>query len=260
MMKQQRYDQILSHLNQKGYLTVDDAVELLQTSRSTVSRDFNDLAKNELVIRTHGGIGLPKRSDFRNLPYALRQIKNMDEKEAIARAAVALLHERDTLFLDGGTTTLQVASFLPARGLTVVTNSLHHASQIIENQKPDAPVEVFIAGGLVYAPWHVNIGPQTRYCLEQYHATWAFFSAKGIDKDGVYNHNELIVESERTMISNADKVVLLADHTKFSERSVFFLCELKEIDILITDEHPKSKALLKDIAKLGVEVITVKDE
>lgn len=257
MLKEQKYKLILELLESQEHLTVDDVVELIQASRSTVCRYFSDLSHKGLVIRSHGGISLLKRSDLRSLPYELRHSQNNQEKKMLAREAVTLLRERDTVFLDGGTTTHHIASNMPSISLTVVTNALPHASTLIENQSREVPIEVFITGGYVFAPWHVNIGPQTQYCLSQYHANWAFISAKGIDETGIYNHNEMIVESERTMIANADKVVLLADHTKFGERSIFFVSAFENIDYLITIECPENKKLLNNIKEQGVEIIKV---
>lgn len=257
MVKEQRYNTILSELETREHLSVDEAIELLGVSRSTVCRYFNDLAERQVAVRSHGGISVVKNNNYRQLPYELRHSQNLHEKQLLAKEAVKLINDRDTIFLDGGTTTLQMASMLPAISTTVVTNSLHHASTIIEKQMSTVPIEVFIAGGYVYAPWHVNIGPQTQYCLQQYHANVAFMSAKGMDASGTYNHNEMIVESERTMIANADKVVFVADGSKIGEKSAFFLCDFKQIDILITSENQRNEKILEEIREQGVKVITV---
>ncbi len=258
MLQEERYEKILSLLTDKKHLTVDETQHSLRISSSTVRRDFRTLVERNLVKRSRGGISLLTvgREDG-NLPFELRKVTHVKEKEKLAKTAVSLLRPHDTLFLDGGTTTLQMARFLPNCPLTVVTNSLPHVSVIIENHPGNSQLEIYTAGGIVYVPWNVNLGPQARYCISQYHAQYAFLSGRGIDGSGTYNHNELVVETERTMMANADKVVFIMDHSKIGTRAMNFLCGLDEIDILITSSLCKDHALLKKFEDAGIELIVV---
>ena len=258
MLQEERYEIILALLTEKKHLTVEQTQEALQISPSTVRRDFRTLVERNLVKRSRGGISLLTigREDG-NLPFELRKVTHIKEKEKLVKAAAALLHQHDTFFIDGGTTTLQMARYLPNFPLTVVTNSLPLVSVLIENHPGNSQLEIYTAGGMVYVPWNVNLGPQARYCISQYHAQYAFISGRGIDESGTYNHNELVVETERTMIENADKVVFIMDHSKIGTRAMSFLCGLNEIDILITSSLCTNKSLLKKIQEAGVELIVV---
>lgn len=258
MLQEERYEKILSLLTDKKHLTVEQTQKSLRISSSTVRRDFRTLVERNLVKRSRGGISLTSigREDG-NLPFELRKVTYVKEKEQLARAAASLLRPRDTLFIDGGTTTLQMARCLPNYPLTVVTNSLPHVSVMIENHPGNPQLEIYTAGGIVYVPWHVNLGPQARYCISQYHAQYAFLSCRGIDESGTYNHNELVVETERTMMANADKVVFIMDHSKVGTRAMSFLCGLDEIDILITSSLVQDKTLLKKFEDAKIELIVV---
>lgn len=258
MLQEERYETILSLLKEKKHLTVDEVRESLNISFSTVRRDFRALVDRNVVRRSRGGISLATLSkDDGNVPFELRRVSNVKEKEALAKAAVALLKPHDSCFIDGGTTTLQMAKFLPSFPLTVVTNSLPHVSLMIQNQTPNSQTEIYTAGGYVYVPWHVNLGPQARYCLSQYHAKFAFLSGRGIDETGVYNHNEMVVEIERAMMENSDHSVFMIDHTKLGKRSMSFLCKPDEIDTLITSNLFTDRPLLKKFQDAGIHVIVV---
>ncbi len=258
MLQEERYEKILNLLSDRNHLTVDNVKESLGISPSTVRRDFRTLVERNLVKRSRGGISqLTSGKEDGNMPFELRQITHADEKQLLAKQAVSLLQPNDTLFIDGGTTTLQMIRYLPHFPLTVVSNSLPHVSAMIENRSKNPQLEIYTAGGYVYVPWHVNLGPQTRYCLSQYHAKYAFLSGRGIDEIGAYNHNELVVETERTMMANADKVVFIMDHSKIGQRSMSFLCTLNEIDILITSTNCINRSLLDKLNEAKVKVIIV---
>jgi DeoR/GlpR family transcriptional regulator of sugar metabolism len=258
VLQEERYEKILNLLSGKNHLTVENVKEFLGISPSTVRRDFRTLVERNLVKRSRGGISLLTcGKEDGNMPFELRQITHADEKQLLAKKAISLLEPNDTLFIDGGTTTLQMTRYLPNFPLTVVSNSLPHVSAMIEHRSRNSQLEIYTAGGYVYVPWHVNLGPQTRYCLSQYHAKYAFLSGRGMDEVGTYNHNEMVVETERTMMANADKVVFIMDHSKIGQRSMSFLCALDEIDILITSSNSINRGLLDKLHESKVKVVTV---
>jgi DeoR/GlpR family transcriptional regulator of sugar metabolism len=258
MLQEERYEKILNLLSERKHLTVEEVRDVLEISFSTVRRDFRTLVERKLVLRSRGGISLiGNTSDDGNTPFELRQVTCVNEKETLARHAVSMLKPHDTFFLDGGTTTLQMTKMLPNFPLTIVTNSMPHVSSIIQHQPSTTQYEIYTAGGYVYVPWHVNLGPQARYCLSQYHANMAFLSCKGIDELGTYNHNEMVVEIERTMIQNADNVVFLIDNSKLGKRSISFLCELNQINTLITTNIQNTTNLLTHCKQANVNVVSL---
>jgi DeoR/GlpR family transcriptional regulator of sugar metabolism len=258
MLQEERYENILALLADKKHLTVEQVQEAFAISLSTVRRDFRTLVERNMVRRSRGGISLLVRGrDDGNVPFELRQVTHIKEKEKLAKAAAALLKPHDTIYIDGGTTTLQLARFLPNIPLVVITNSIPHVTVMLEHHAQNNNLEIYTAGGYVYVPWNVNLGPQARYCLSQYHAKFAFLSGQGIDREGVYNHNELVVEIERTMTTNADQVVFMMDHSKIGKRSISYLCRLDEIDIFITTKAEDTRPFIQTLKKENVRVIEV---
>jgi DeoR/GlpR family transcriptional regulator of sugar metabolism len=256
MLQEERYESILALLEQKKHLTIEQLLDEVPVSLSTIRRDVRALVERSMVKRSRGGISLlVQRKDNGNIPFELRQITNARGKEAIAKKAVTLIKSNDTIYLDGGTTTLQMARFLPKVPLTVITNSLPHVMLILEHHRDNPNLEIYTAGGYVYQPWNVNLGPQARYCLSQYHADLAFLSCRGVDDTGAYNHNEMVVEIERVMIKNSDHIVFLVDHTKLGERSMSFLCELSEINTIITDNLKIHKSLMAKCKENNIRVL-----
>ena len=258
MIQQQRYAEILAHLNEHEFLSVEDAVTLIAASPATVRRDFNQMTLENLVDRTRGGIRRKKIWANGLTPYALRAARHAREKHALARKAVTLLRPGDVIMVDGGTTTFHITDCLPDFPLRIITNSLHLASTLGEQRfGGKAAVDVFLSGGHLYPQSGQLIGPQARASIAQYYANWVFLSVGGIDGESFYYSNELVVETEQAMMANADKVVILADHSKIGARAMCHLCELDRADILITDTRMEHESMYERIREAGVEIILV---
>jgi len=257
MIQRERQQQMLAFVDEHGVMTVEEAVDLLQASPATVRRDFNDLARRNLAERTRGGIGRVRTVFGGMLPFVRREVQFSAEKAAIAREAVKLLNPGDVLMVDGGTSTFHLAECLPDFPLRVITNSVRLAAVLGEQTYGDAAVEVFLTGGYLYPQSGLLVGPLSASNLAEYRANCAFLSVGGICEDGVFNTNEFVVESERMMIQGADKVVVLADHSKIGRRSMCRICGLDGIDTLITDAFSENVDALKALADAGVNVVTV---
>jgi DeoR/GlpR family transcriptional regulator of sugar metabolism len=164
-------------------------------------------------------------------PLEERSSKQLEEKQAIARAAAARICDGDTVLLDGGTTTLEVARLLVGRPLQIVTNSLPIATLFASSRETD----LVILGGYVYPRTGVALGPMTVRMIEDIHANQTILSVGGITAKGLFNSNMLLVETERELMRSADEVVVVADHTKIGRPALAFLCEISAIDTLIVD-------------------------
>lgn len=232
-MKPSRHDQILRLLAETGVLHVDQAIERLKSSPATVRRDFNHLAEAGLVERVRGGIRLVNQGQM--LPFMARSIQNSTAKLEIARRATTLLKDGDVLFIDGGTTTLQLAHCLPPLKLRIVTNSLRLAAAIENEPVGRERWEIFLIGGFLFPRSGLLVGPSAQASIVQYHANWALLSAGGITTEGIFNDNEHVVESERLMIKHADRVAVLADDSKFGHHAMRHIAKLDLVDYLVTN-------------------------
>lgn len=255
MLKAERRDRILGYLAERSLLAVKDAVRLLDVGELTVRRDFNALAAEGLAERIRGGIRLERQADMQ--PFGLREVSHGPAKTAIGRRAAGLLQDGDTVFIDGGTTTYQVADFLPNCRLRVITNSLRLAARLESRLHVLPKLELFVTGGLLHPNSGLLVGPGARQSLEQYHADWAFLSAGGVNAQGIFNTNEPVVDSERVMIAQAEKVVVMADHSKIGRHAMCHVCKLDAIDMILTDADEANEVMLQQISDEGIQVIRV---
>ena len=166
MVRQMRYDRILSYVEGHQYLTVNEAVDLLSASPATIRRDFNRLAEENLVQRTRGGIKRSSRvGDGSMVPFSQREVRLSREKDAIARKAVELLSPEDVVIIGAGTTTYHMAGCLPTFPLRVITNSLRLASVLGEKGRGESQIDVYMVGGYLYPQSSILLGPQSRLAV-----------------------------------------------------------------------------------------------
>lgn len=230
MLVEERRQRVLDLVSEKGFVALGDLARAISVSESTIRRDLDFWHEKGAVRRTHGGaiyIGdasaLPPLED--------RQASQLDEKRAIAKIAAGRIRDGDTILLDGGTTTLEVARLLAGRAIQIVTNSLPIAGLFASSRETD----LVILGGYVYPKTGVALGPLTVRMMEDIHVHQAVMGISGITDKGLFNGNLLLVETERQMMRCADEVVIVADHTKVGRPALAFLCGLGDVDTLIVD-------------------------
>lgn len=230
MLVEERRQRVLDLVSQRGFVALTDLARQVQASESTIRRDLDYWHQQGVLRRTHGGAMFV--GDASALPaFEERSSSQLDEKRTIARATVARIQDGETVLLDGGTTTLEVARQLVGRSLQVVTNSLPIASLFANSRETD----LVILGGYVYPKTCVALGPLTVRMMEDIHVHQLIMSVGGITPKGLFNSNLLLVETEKQMMRCADEVVVVADHTKVGRPALAFLCELGAIDTLIVD-------------------------
>jgi DeoR/GlpR family transcriptional regulator of sugar metabolism len=257
MHKHERHRAILGYLGREEFLSVEDAVAMLKSSPATVRRDFNELSESRLADRTRGGLCRARTVLQGMVPFAFRESQFSREKVALARHAASLLSVGDVIFVDGGSTTFQMARFLAKLPVRCITTSIYLARALSETSSGEGAVEVFLTGGYLYPRSGLLIGPQAKASLSQYHANWAFISVAAISEDGIFNSNELVVENEQAMIANADRTVILADHSKLGRRSMCRISGLEAVDVLVTDRAAGIHSDLGLYRGQGIEVIPV---
>ena len=245
----ERRSRVLELIRQRGFASLPALAEALEVSESTVRRDLDFLEESGVAQRTHGGVFYtgpsPKLAHFDQ-----RQSLNWDKKRQIAVAASQLIDDNDTILLDGGSTTYELAQLLVGRPLQVVTNSLPVANLFTSSENADL---VFV-GGYVHAKTGVSLGPYANQMLAGLNVRRAVLSVAGINERGCYNSNLLLVETERAMMTSAEEVIVVADSTKLGHTSLSQLCELKEIDTLVTD-HEITEAWRERVAAADVNLI-----
>lgn len=249
MLAEQRRNRILELVRSKGFAALTELSEQLQVSESTIRRDLDHLEETGVAKRTHGGIfyagASPKLPHFEH-----RQPAQWDKKKAIAREAARLIDDGDTVLLDGGSTTYEVARLLVDRPLQIVTNSLPVANLFASS----ASTELVLIGGYISPRTGVSLGPYANEMLGQLSVRRTVLSVGGVSDRGVFNSNLLLVETEQAMMRSSDEVIVVADSTKFGHRSLAHLCELGAIDRLVVDSELSPKWRQK-IEQAGVELV-----
>ena len=230
MLAETRRRRLLELITRQGYATLDELVRVLGVSESTIRRDLEALDLAGSVKRTHGGAVYA--GEVRSMPaFDERTGTAAAEKRAIGQAAAALLEDGDTVLLDGGTTTLEVARALVGRRVQVVTNSLPIAQLLASSQQTD----LILIGGYIYPRTGVALGPLAIATMQSIRVRTAILGAGGIVPEGIYNSNSLLVETERQMMSCGQEVMIVADHTKFGRLALARLCGLEEVDQIVVD-------------------------
>jgi len=254
MLVDERRNRLLELVRKRGFASIPELVEELEVSESTVRRDLDVLEVNGSAKRTHGGVFYAGSSP--RLPhFEQRQPAQWDMKRGIALSAAGLIEDGDTVMLDGGSTTYEVARLLVGRPLQIVTNSLPVANLFAA----DAMTDLVLVGGYMHPRTGVMLGPYADKMLGELSVRRTVLSVAGVTLRGLYNSNLLLVETERAMIQAADETIVVADSTKFGHQSLAYLCELSEINRLVVDEG-LSTDWRKKIEQVGVDTVIAERE
>lgn len=245
----ERRGRILELIRQRGFASLPDLAGVLRVSESTVRRDLDFLEEAGAAQRTHGGAFYTGPSP--KLPhFEIRQSTQWEKKRQIAAAAAMLIEDGDTVLLDGGSTTYELAQCLIRRPLQIVTNSLPVATLFTSSDT----VDLVIVGGYVHSRTGVSLGPYANQMLSDLNVRRAVLSVAGINDRGYYNSNLLLVETERAMMKSADEVIVVADSTKFGHTNLAHLCELGRVQSLVVDDQI-SDAWKEKIVAAGVRLV-----
>lgn len=251
MLNVERYSQIMALLKSHESMKVDELGRILAVSENTVRRDLAHLEKNGLLIRIQGGAtlsDLQKHAPSSQTRTALYQ----DEKQSIAREAAKLVRSNCSIIVDAGSTTLGICSHIKGlRNLTVITNSLEACNALAHT----VPVSIILSGGVLLESTNSFVGKPAEAFFSSLHADILFLGAKGVSAvSGLSNENFYETPVKQKMIASADKIVLLADHSKFGREALSSFARLEDIDAVITDDQiePQYVELLQS---RGIEVI-----
>ena len=247
----ERRSRLLDMIRIRGFAALEELVRELGVSESTVRRDLDALEEQGSAKRTHGGVlysgGMPRLAEFDE-----RQPANWAAKRAIAARAAEMIGDGETVLLDGGTTTYEVARLLVGRSLQVVTNSLPVANLFASEARTD----LVLLGGYVSPRTGVCLGPYANELLGRLHVTTTVLSAAGIAEEGLFNAHLLLAETEQAMLRAAGRVVVVADSSKFGRKSLTLVSGLDAIDVFVSDDG-LTESWRKAIAAAGAELVVV---
>lgn len=253
-----RLSRILECLSAGRRVSVDDLIENTRTSAATIRRDLRRLQTGGLVRRDHGGAFLAEPRAFEAFLYdpGFRdQVQHMaSEKRRIAAAAAALVSDHQTIAIAPGTTAAQIARALPQhKGVTVVTSALNVAIDL--SRRKD--LTVHLTGGYLSGDWFAMVGPKALEFIRTMFPAQFFFGANGVHSEhGVTDRHAEESAVNRAMVEQAQKRVLVVDHSKFGQVAGHLICPMAKVSVIVTDLGA-SDELIAPFLRLGIEVVRV---
>jgi DeoR family ulaG and ulaABCDEF operon transcriptional repressor len=263
MRERQRVEIVRNLLAAQGFLSIADLMAATGVSAASARRDAGRLAEAGYGERVYGGIQALGGAFSRRMAQASLETQafdvsrtiNIEAKRAIARRALEMCVDNDVIIINGGTTTFQMAEFLRNTRLKILTNSYPLAEFLIRETQN----RVALPGGEVYRDQKLIVAPFDDDAIQHYSARIMFMSAISIGPLGVIEGDPLIARAETKLLRRADKLVVLADSSKFSQRGSLVVCPLSRIHALITEEAAPVEALAM-LRDAGVETIVVHPE
>ncbi|HHK74352.1 MAG TPA: DeoR/GlpR transcriptional regulator [Rhizobiales bacterium] len=246
-----RQQKILEIIRQQGSVGVEELSRLLEVSYETIRRDLNDLARTAKIQKIHGGATLPRM--FGEGPFQDRMQENAEAKVQIAKAAAPMFSSGTTLFIDTGSTTLYFAEALcDVPGLTVITNSSAIARVLSASKLKN---RAFMLGGEFSPNNYQTVGTMVAAQARLFQAHHAVLTIGALDSKAgamVFSIEEAQVAA--AMIEQSQSLTILVDSSKFNKIASFKVCELHQINRLVTEKAPSGE-LGEALSSAGVEVI-----
>ena len=252
MFAEERKTEILQLVKIGNPVTVISLSQRFGVSESTVRRDLQELEDNGLIQRTHGG-AISVQTGF-EMSFQEKEVRCLAEKQQIATLAAGLVQDGETVLIDSGTTTLEIARLLRARKITVATNSMDIA-QIFSD---DTAVETVLLGGTLRKNTRALVGYLTNDALRKMYFDKVFLAANGIDVElGITTPNLTEAETKRYMLKAGKEKILVADHSKIGQKSLCRICGVEELDLLLTDTDitEENKRQLGEVVRIMTQTI-----
>lgn len=243
MLTEQRYEIILKLLNEKKSITVAEVKEALDTSESTVRRDFTALHKAGRLIKVFGGAVAPEQAVMTHEYTVAQKLEvHREEKQLVARYAASLIEPEDFIYLDAGTTTGCMLDHISETRATYVTNAVAHAGRLAAKG-----FRVLLVGGELKGSTEAVVGNVAAQILRQYHFSKGFFGTNGISRGTGFttpDPNEAMVK--RIAMENCRNSYVLADSSKFSQISSVTFADFERVTVL-TERVPEGYQKYKNV-------------
>ena len=241
----ERRKKILEYITTNKVAEVSELVKLFNTTESTIRRDLIEIEKTNLIFRTHGGAirNEQKKSIWQTSSLVNRLDRNREQKERIAEFTSSLIKNDESLFIDGGSTTQILASYLKDK-----QNML-----LIENESN----RTILIGGEVNKDTHSTIGPDAENHIRKYYVDKCIIGVTGLDPDiGGYSAIPEEGSVKHLMMKHARETIIVIDSTKFSRKAFCICFPVEDVNTIVTDSGA-SKDVIEKLKNKGVNVIVV---
>ena len=238
MLAIERRNAILAKLNAEGKVIVTDLSREFDVTEETIRRDLEKLDNEGLATKTYGGAVAIQNLNI-DLPFNVRKRANVERKQKIAEKIAQMIHDGDYIMLDASSTAIYVAKSITNRkNITLITNSV----EILVEFADKSDWKILSTGGSLKKGALSLVGASAERMIRGFHVDLAVCSSKGIDMSmGVTDSNEKDSEIKQAIFGAANRKILAVDSTKFDKISFVHVCELKDIDTVVTDEAPSER-------------------
>ncbi|MCQ4635701.1 DeoR/GlpR family DNA-binding transcription regulator [Anaerovorax odorimutans] len=240
-MRTKRIDSIEQFIEQEKSVSLDTLCEEFEVSKNTIRRDINELVKKGTIKKVYGGVTVNQTAESQPLlPYQQRHDSFAEEKDAICRLAVEHVNDGDNIYIDTGTTCMNMIDHMADINCTIITNSLHVCWKAV----PYPNLKVISLPGILKRETLSFVGSDVTNHLQTFNITKAFMACAGLTvNNGVTNASTEEYLIKKAVIENSRQHYLLTDHSKFDRASLMTYCGLEEIHHIITDMAPGKKYL-----------------
>jgi DeoR/GlpR family transcriptional regulator of sugar metabolism len=252
---EERRIKLLEYINRNNRADVAQLADQFGVTEATIRRDLLLMEGQDLIYRTHGGaIKRDQPSLWQTTSLQERSILRIDDKERIAELVGQLVHDGESIMIDGGSTTLCVAKKLTGKKKMLIVTNTSTIGEILVDVNDN---KVILTGGELVKGTNATIGIAAENSLRQYRADKAIIGVSGIlIEEGFFSAIPQEAQIKRLMSLNARETIVVADSSKIGTHAFCFVCDFASVDKLITDKNI-SKAALEQLKKSGIEVFTV---
>ncbi|MBS7577815.1 MULTISPECIES: DeoR/GlpR family DNA-binding transcription regulator [unclassified Enterococcus] len=245
-----RLDEIISIVNQRKKVEVNELAELLNVSKVTIRKDLDRLEKRGMIHRQHGFAEINNQDDLN-----YRLATNYDLKKKIATKARELVNDGETIIIESGSTCVLLAEEIAmhCKDVTIITNSCFLAAYVRKYEN----IEIILLGGEYQKDSQVNVGPLIKTVVDYFYVDKLFVGIDGYNPKGIFTGSDLArADASKLMAQSADKVIILTDSSKFVQRGLVTEFNISEVDTIFTDIGIEPQ-LCKQLEQQGVNIITV---
>jgi DeoR family transcriptional regulator of aga operon len=248
----ERRKKILNMLDTNGQVFVHELSDEFKVSEVTIRNDLDLFESKKLLIRSRGGAMKYESSVGMDYRISDKDKIHFSEKVKIGKRAATLVKDGETIIIDSGTTTMEVARHLNSNSnISVITNAINIVNQLI--QSPN--IHIIVPGGTLRKNSHSLVGPLAEKSLQSFYVDKLFLGVDGFDiSHGAFTPNIEEASLNQIMIEIAKEVILVTDSSKFNRRSLAFICSVEKIDVIVTDENISTDDQ-RYLTDLGIQVI-----
>ncbi|MBA4495549.1 DeoR/GlpR family DNA-binding transcription regulator [Paenactinomyces guangxiensis] len=252
MIKDKRINKIEEYIIEHKSVSLDELMNVFKVSKNTIRRDVRKLVENGHFKKVYGGVAVNDDKRAKLLEsFHDRQVRNKKEKEMIGKAAANYVKDGDIIFIDSGTTTIEMIEFINKKQVTVITNNL----DFIVRALPFENLNVITAGGILERKTNSFGSLKYMDIINAYNINKAFMASTGVSlSNGVTNASPIESELKATIVNRSSEVFLLVDHDKFDKYGLMTYSKLDKMDYLVTDMMP-SEVYQNYAEKNGIQIV-----